>query len=55
MAKFVKIEKKKKTYYVLLINDMLFSNCEQIIYEISLEIASKVSFTACIFIINNIF
>ena len=25
-------------YYVLLIKDMLFSNCEYIIYEVSLEI-----------------
>ena len=30
---------KKKCYYVILINEMLFSNCEKIIYEISLEIA----------------
>ena len=36
MDTFVKIGKKLKMfYYVLLIVDMLFSNCEQIIYEIS--------------------
>ena len=33
MDKFVKIG-KKKCYYILLINDMLFSNYEKIIYAI---------------------
>ena len=39
MDKFIKIRQKLCFYYLLSINDMLFSNCEQIIYEISLEIA----------------
>ena len=39
MDKLVKSEKNNNIYYVLLNVDMLFSNCEQIIYENSLEIA----------------
>ena len=40
MAKYVKIGKITFLfYYVILINEMLFCNCENIIYEISLEIA----------------
>ena len=40
MDKLVKIEQKlNKKMYFIMIDDMLFSNCEQIIYEISLEIA----------------
>ena len=56
MDNLLKSEKKLFIlYYVLLINDMLFNNCDRNIYEIILEIAYKSSFITCLFKINYLF